>query len=110
MRRFSQSALNQIAQTSACNRLHSVEQRLCRWLLMTRDRVGSEYVPLTQEFLAYMLGVQRPSVTIAAGALQKAGLIRYVRGKVTILDRKGLEASACECYRVVKREFDRLFA
>jgi CRP-like cAMP-binding protein len=108
IRRFSQAVLNQISQTSACNRLHSIEQRLCRWLLMTRDRVGSDHFPLTQEFLAIMLGVKRPSVTVVASAFQKAGVIRYVRGKVEILDGERLESSACECYRVVKEEFTRL--
>lgn len=108
LQRYTQSLFNLIAQSAACNRLHSIEERLCRWLLMTQDRAGSESFPLTQEFIAQMLGVRRSSVNTVAATLQKAGLIRYVRGKMTILDREGLEASACECYEVVKGEFDRL--
>lgn len=108
VQRFLQSVLNQIAQTSACNRVHSIEQRLCRRLLMARDRVGSDHLPLTQELLAIMLGVQRPSVSVVASELQKAGVIRYARGKVEILDRDRLEGSACECYRVVEDESARL--
>ncbi len=95
-------------QSAACNRLHPVEERCARWLLMTHDRVGSGTFPLTQEVLGQMLGVRRPSVTVAAGMLQRAGLISYRRGVVTILDRPGLEAAACECYGVIQREFDRL--
>jgi CRP-like cAMP-binding protein len=88
--------------------LHSVEKRLCRWLLLTRDRVPSDELLMTQEFIAHMLGVRREGVTAAAHHLQKAGLIHYARGHITILDRSGLEAATCECYRVVRDEFERL--
>jgi CRP-like cAMP-binding protein len=106
--RYTQTLINQIAQSAACNRLHSVEQRTCRWLLMTQDRVDSDEFPMTQEFLALMLGVRRASVSEVAATVQKAGLIRYHRGKVTVLDRKGLEATSCECYEVVNKEYKRL--
>ena len=106
--RYTQALITQISQTAVCNRLHSVEQRLCRWLLLTHDRVRSKELLLTQEFIANMLGGRRESVTKAARRLQQAGLIRYVRGHITILDRQGLEATSCECYQVVKTEFDRL--
>ncbi len=99
---------NQVAQSAACNQFHTLEQRCCRWLLMTHDRMESDQFLLTQEFLAMMLGVQRTGVTAAAGALQRAGLIRYSRGNVTIVDRSGLVQRSCECYGVSKREFDRL--
>jgi len=99
---------NQVAQSAACNQFHSLQQRCCRWLLMTHDRMQSNEFLLTQEFLAMMLGVQRTGVTAAASALQQAGLIRYKRGAVTIVDRRGLEALSCECYRISKLEFDRL--
>lgn len=99
---------NQVVQTAACAHFHSLEQRCCRWLLMTRDRMPSDTFLLTHEFLAMMLGVRRAGVSIAAGALQRGGLIRYHRGRVTILDRQGLEDRACECYAVSKAEFDRL--
>ena len=108
MRRYNQALVNQMAYSVACNRLHSVEERMCRWLLMSHDRVGEDRFPLTQEFLAQMLGVRRPSVTVTAGVLQKAGLIAYTRGQVIILDRGGLEESSCECYAVVRAEFERL--
>src|SRR5204863_2162234 len=108
IQRSIQAMMNQIAQATVCNHLHSVEQRMCRWLLMTHDRVGTNEFPLTQEFLAQALAVRRPTVTAAAGTLHKAGLIGYHRGRMTILDRKRLEASSCECYGVVKKEFDRL--
>lgn len=99
---------NQVAQSAACNQFHPLEQRCCRWLLMTHDRMqGADFV-LTQEFLAMMLGVQRTGVSFAAGVLQRAGLITYARGKVTIIDRAGLQRRACECYDISKREFDRL--
>lgn len=98
----------QVAQSAACNHFHSLEQRCCRWLLMTHDRMHADEFLLTQEFLAMMLGVQRTGVTAAAGALQRAGLIRYSRGKVTMLDRSGLVRRSCECYGVSKKEFDRL--
>jgi len=96
---YAQALVGFIMQSTACNAVHSVEQRLARWLLMARDRMGSDVFPLTQEFVAMMLGASRPTVTIVAGTLQKAGLITYHRGQVTIVDRKGLEAAACECYR-----------
>ncbi len=106
--RYTQALLTQISQTAVCNRLHPVEQRLCRWLLLTHDRVDSDELRMTQEFIAHMLGVRREGVTVAAHDLQEAGLIRYSRGHITILDRQGLEATVCECYRVVKHESDRL--
>ncbi len=108
MLRYALTLFSQVAQGSACNRLHPVEARCARWMLMTHDRVAEDVFPLTQEFLGQMLGVTRPSVSLAAGVLQKAGLIRYVRGVVTVVDRPGLEASACECYRVITGEFRRL--
>jgi CRP-like cAMP-binding protein len=108
MLHYAHAFFNQVAQSAACNQFHSLEQRCCRWLLMTHDRMPSNEFLLTQEFLAMMLGVQRTGVTAAAGALQRAGLIRYSRGIVTILDRGGLKRRACECYGVSKREFDRL--
>jgi CRP-like cAMP-binding protein len=106
--RYTQALLTQIAQSAACNRLHSIEQRGARWLLMTHDRVTSDRFPLTQQFLAQMLGVRRAGVSEAASQLQATGLIRYTRGVMTVTDRTGLEAAACECYRVVQREFERL--
>jgi CRP-like cAMP-binding protein len=106
--RFAQTLTNQIAQSVLCNRVHSVEQRLSRWFLMTHDRAGSDEIELTQQFVAHMLGVRRPSVTEAAGALQKAGLVNYSRGRLEIVDRGGLEAAACECYRIVQQETQRL--
>ncbi len=108
MLHYTHAFFNQVAQSAACNQFHSLEQRCCRWLLMTRDRMQADEFLLTQEFLAMMLGVQRTGVSAAAGALQRAGLIRYKRGDVTILDRHGLEERSCECYRVSKLEFDRL--
>ena len=98
--RFSQALTGVIMQSTACNATHSVEQRLARWLLTARDRVGKDQFPLTQEFLAMMLGAARPTVTIAAGALQRAGLITYRRGQISILDRESLEHASCECYQV----------
>jgi CRP-like cAMP-binding protein len=106
--RYTQALLTQISQTAVCNRLHPVDKRLCRWLSMTRNRVVSDEILMTQESIAHLLGVRREGVTLAANHLQKAGLIRYRRGHITIVDRKRLEAAACECYRVVKDEFDRL--
>jgi CRP-like cAMP-binding protein len=108
MLRYAHAFFNQVAQSAACNHFHSLEQRCCRWLLMTHDRMQSDEFLLTQEFLAMMLGVQRTGVTAAAGALQRAGLIRYKRGDVTIIDRRSLVQRSCECYGVSKKEFDRL--
>jgi CRP-like cAMP-binding protein len=104
--RYTNAVVSQLAQTAACNRAHPLEERMCRWLLMTRDRVDSDDFPLTQEFLGQMLGVRRPAVSLAGSALQNAGLIRYSRGRVTVIDRAGLEAAACECYRVVRDQFE----
>ncbi|MBA2340560.1 MAG: Crp/Fnr family transcriptional regulator [Pyrinomonadaceae bacterium] len=106
--RYTQALMTQISQTAVCNRIHSLEERLARWLLMTHDRAPSNEFPLTQEFVAYMLGARRPSVSDAASRFQNAGLISYVRGKVNILDRPGLESVACKCYGIVKEEFERL--
>lgn len=106
--RYTQALLTQMAQTAVCNRHHSLDQQLCRWLLLSLDRlVGNELV-MTQELIANMLGVRREGVTEAAGSLQNAGLIKYSRGRITVLDRAGLETRTCECYAVVKKEFDRL--
>jgi CRP-like cAMP-binding protein len=105
LNRYAQIQGMQVAQLAACNRLHEIEKRLARWMLMCQDRVESNLLPMTHEFFAQMLGAGRPSVTLAAGVLQRAGIIRYSRGKVTILDRKGLEGAACECYRVIQ-QFD----
>jgi CRP-like cAMP-binding protein len=102
--RYSYSLLTQLAQTAVCNRLHSVEQRLCRWLLECDDRVNGNEIQMTQENIANMLGVRREAVTVAAGRLQEAGLIHYSRGHIHILDRQGLESIGCECYRVVEQE------
>jgi CRP-like cAMP-binding protein len=106
--RYTQAFITQISQTAVCNRLHSVEQRLCRWLLLCQDRKNCLDLPMTQELIANMLGGRRESVTVAAGHLQDAGLIHYWRGHINILDREGLESNVCECYRVVEDEFDRL--
>lgn len=106
--RYTQSLFNQIAQSAACNRLHSIDERCARWLLMTHDRVSSDQYPLTQEFLAQMLGVRRASVNAAASILQRAGYIRYSRGTITIVDRERLESASCECYRIIRDEYDRL--
>jgi CRP-like cAMP-binding protein len=108
MLRYAHAFFNQVAQSAACAHLHKVEQRCCRWLLMTRDRMPSDDFLLTHEFLGMMLGVRRTTVTDVMGALQKAGLIRYRRGHVTILDRQALQQRACECYEISKQEFDRL--
>ncbi|HEX6259439.1 MAG TPA: helix-turn-helix domain-containing protein [Woeseiaceae bacterium] len=108
MLRYAHAFFYQVAQSAACNQFHTLEQRCCRWLLMTHDRMHSDEFLLTQEFLAMMLGVQRTGVTAAAGALQRAGLIRYQRGNVTILNRRALMHRSCECSGVSKREFDRL--
>src|SRR5512132_77430 len=106
--RYTQALITQMAQTAVCNRHHSIDQQLCRWLLVSLDRLSSNELSMTQELIANMLGVRREGVTEAAGKLQDAGLIRYHRGKITVLDRVGLEARTCECYQVVKTEFDRL--
>jgi CRP-like cAMP-binding protein len=106
--RFVEDLLNLSAQTAACNRLHSVEQRTARWLLMASDRIASNVLPLTQEFLAAMLGVRRSGVSEAAGELQRSGLIRHQRGEITIIDRAGLQKTACECYGHDRRRVDRL--
>jgi len=106
--RYTQALLTQMAQTAVCNRHHSVDQQVCRWLLLRLDRLPSSELVMTQELIANMLGVRRERVTEAAGHLQKAGLIEYHRGHITVLDRPGLEARSCECYAVVKKEFDRL--
>jgi CRP-like cAMP-binding protein len=108
LQRHTLAMLKQVSQTAACNRSHNVGDRLARWLLMCHDRVGGDEIKLTQEFIAEMLGTRRSGVSEAAILLQAAGLIRYSRGHITILDREGLEGFACECYRVVKAEFDRL--
>ena len=106
--RYTQALLTQMAQTAVCNRHHSLDQQLCRWLLLSLDRLPSDQLVMTQQLIANMLGVRREGVTEAAGKLQTAGLIRYVRGTITVLDRRGLEARTCECYAVVKQESDRL--
>jgi CRP-like cAMP-binding protein len=106
--RYTQALITQMAQTAVCNRHHSVEQQLCRWLLLSLDRLNSNELNMTQELIANMLGVRREGVTEAAGKLQRAGLIRYGRGRIRVIDRPRLEQEVCECYGVVKREFDRL--
>lgn len=106
--RYTQALITQMAQTAVCNRHHSVDQQLCRWLLLSLDRLASSELSMTQELIANMLGVRREGVTEAAGKLQDAGLIQYRRGRITVLDRPRLEARSCECYQVVKTEFDRL--
>jgi CRP-like cAMP-binding protein len=106
--RYTQALITQISQTAVCNRLHSVEQQLCRWLLLSHDRVKGDELIMTQELIADMLGVRREGVTVAAGRLHDAGAISYVRGHIKILDRQKLEETVCECYQVVKDEFDRL--
>ncbi len=106
--RYTQSLMTQISQTAVCNRLHSVEKQLCRWLLINHDLLQTNKLIMTHDLIANMLGVRREGVSIAAGHLQKKGLIEYVRGTITMLDREALELAACECYRVVKDEYDRL--
>jgi CRP-like cAMP-binding protein len=108
--RYTQALITQMAQTAVCNRHHAVEQQLCRWLLLSLDRLSSNQLTMTQELIANMLGVRREGVTAAAGKLQKAGLIHYSRGRITVLDRPKLEARVCECYAVVKKETDRLLS
>jgi len=106
--RYTQALITQMAQTAVCNRHHTLDQQLCRWLLLSLDRLHSKELVMTQELIANMLGVRREGVTEAAGNLQQAGLIRYQRGHITVLDRRGLEKRTCECYAVVKKEYDRL--
>jgi CRP-like cAMP-binding protein len=108
MLRYTQALITQMSQTAVCNRHHSLDQQLCRWLLLSMDRLQGSELVMTQELIANMLGVRREGVTEAALKLQKAGLIRYARGHITVLDRRGLEARSCECYAVVKLEYDRL--
>ena len=108
--RYTQALITQMAQTAVCNRHHAIEQQLCRWLLLSLDRLPSNELTMTHELIADMLGVRREGVTEAAGKLQAAGLIHYNHGKITVLDRAKLEARVCECYRVVKRESDRLLS
>ena len=108
--RYTQALITQMFQTAACNRHHSIEQQLCRWLLMTLDRLPSNELVMTQELIANALGVRREGITDAAGKLQHAGVIRYRRGHITVLERTGLEAGACECYAVVKTEIRRLLS
>jgi CRP-like cAMP-binding protein len=107
--RYTQALITQMAQTAVCNRHHALEQQLCRWLLLSLDRLPSNELVMTQELIANMLGVRREGVTQAAGKLQDAGIIEYSRGRITVLDRPKLEALVCECYEVVRRETDRLF-
>jgi len=106
--RYTQSLLTQMSQTAVCNRHHTLDQQLCRWLLLSLDRLSGNRLDMTQELIANMLGVRREGVTDAAGKLQKLGVIRYARGKIVVLDRPQLERLSCECYAVVKRESDRL--
>lgn len=106
--RYTQALITQMTQTAVCNRHHSLDQQLCRWLLLSMDRLTGPHLVMTQELIANMLGVRREGVTEAAGRLQKAGLISYTRGKIEVIDRPGLEARTCECYAVVKKEYDRL--
>jgi CRP-like cAMP-binding protein len=99
------SLLRQILYGAACNRLHTMEERCARWLLMTHDRAAEDTFPLTQEFLSHMLGVRRATVNVATGMLKKAGLIRYVRGKITVIDRRGLESASCDCYQAILKVY-----
>ena len=108
--RYTQALITQMAQTAVCNRHHSVDQQLCRWLLLSLDRLSTDELTMTQELIANMLGVRREGVTEAAGNLQRAGVIRYSRGRITVLERLRLEQAVCECYAVVKKEFDRLLS
>ncbi len=108
--RYTQALITQISQTAVCNRLHTVEQQLCRWLLLSYDRLTSDKLVMTHSLIANMLGVRREGITKAAGHLQEQGIISYVRGTITLLDRARLEAMVCECYRVVKDEYDRLLS
>jgi CRP-like cAMP-binding protein len=106
--RYTQALITQMAQTAVCNRHHSLDQQLCRWLLLSLDRLPDNELVMTQELIANMLGVRREGVSEGALKLQQAGLIRYTRGRITVLDRPGLEKRSCECYSVVKKEYDRL--
>ena len=106
--RYTQALITQMAQTAVCNRHHALDQQLCRWLLLSLDRLAGNELVMTQELIANMLGVRREGVTEAAARLQQHGLIRYSRGRITVLDRAGLEKRTCECYAVVKKEYDRL--
>jgi CRP-like cAMP-binding protein len=108
--RYTQALITQMAQTAVCNRHHSLDQQLCRWLLLSLDRLQGDDLVMTQELIANMLGVRREGVTESALKLQTAGLIRYARGHITVLDRAGLELRTCECYAVVKKEYDRLLS
>jgi CRP-like cAMP-binding protein len=107
--RYAHVVIQQVSQSVACNRLHHIEERTCRWLLMMRDRVGSDDMPLTHDLVARMLGVRRAGVTEALGILQSARMINLARGQITILDRPALEEAACECYRVIRAEFEQLY-
>jgi CRP-like cAMP-binding protein len=106
LHRYADALLHQIAQAAACNRVHSIEARACRWLLMTHDRVGADRFPLTQDLWARMLGVRRASVNVAAGMLHQQGVIRYSRGVISVIDRPGLEGAACPCYQAIRRQFE----
>ncbi len=108
--RYTQAFFTQVSQSAACNRLHALDQRLCRWLLVVHDRMESDHFLLTQEFISHMLGMRRSGVSEAAGILQHAGLIRYSSGKIHILNRKGLESASCDCYQIVKEMSARLLA
>jgi CRP-like cAMP-binding protein len=108
--KYTQSLITQMAQTAVCNRHHTVDQQLCRWLLLSLDRLSGNHLVMTQELISNMLGVRREGVTEAAGKLQKLGVITYSRGKIEVIDRARLETLSCECYAVVKKETDRLFA
>jgi len=108
MLRYTQALLTQVAQTAVCNRHHTIDQQLCRWLLLSMDRLSHNRLTMTQQFIANMLGVRRPGVTLAASKLEQLGVIAYVRGMITVLDRPRLESMSCECYGVVKRETDLL--
>lgn len=109
LQKYTRFLIGQLAQTAACNRLHSLEERCCRWLLIAHDNAFADDFPLTHQFLATMLGVQRVGVTIAANLLRKAGLIRYTRGRMTITNRAGLEEAACECYQAIRSEIEGMF-
>jgi CRP-like cAMP-binding protein len=108
--RYTQAYLTFVSQSAGCNRAHAVDERLARWLLITHDGIGRDQFPITQEFIGLMLGVSRATVNTSASLLQRAGFIRYQRGRITVADREGLESAACTCYAVIRREFDRLLA